>query len=800
MELGEVFAGAVVEEVLSGTLARARTDDGPVWIRTGPATNASWADALAEAWPDAVVRVEREDLRTVVLFDAGQPAEQPVSLDAIAPGSESEALRGACVALLDQIARLHGAGATLRGLDPDSVRTGRFLPMVADDARWSAPEGAGEPEADLYAFGLLVFWALTGTHAFAVPSDRHEQNGSDPRDIRASSPPDLAAIVLDLLLVEPDERPPIDEIRERLTAGEALAPPSMAWLAELEASGGVLHRAVDPATLRSELGDEIARVDGSFVGSDALVERVMGARALTRTQRGLAGTALKRADVLAGSARSRAGALLGQALHIAGVRVLLVEGELARAAEDVLEGLVRTRPTPAVVVSEPLSPALSIGLVAAGERVADDPGSPEEQVLSIPLQSAGGEGLDLACATVRSGGPVQPLLDALGVLDVPVRAGWWGRTVARASELSQVEMAATASDATRARAARKGASHLAWVEPERAALLGRWCWRQAHTSGDRTTAAFAAAAVAMHTGELPELRLEGGDETTRAGWTLTQAVVARVRGRAPRVVGLLDDQLPLPGAHASETAMASLLLAEARMDTGAWLEAVRMVRRCRVDARRTGNVLLDVGALCLGVQLGLDVHDVWTHAVADLELHGLLAWWRVRADIARRLGDTAVPPDGASFIEIARLARAGFEQLGADCGRVMGELGAVRTEARMWVERLEAVAGGPIPRPSSGAHPLVPAWLAIGEALAARREGDVPAVLAALKEAEGRSEGAGRSMVAAVLRRLWGLFLGGNRGGNAIAAADRYFAAVGAHPVSVTRQLVPELAMPSRPV
>ncbi|MEZ4321032.1 MAG: hypothetical protein R3F61_26370 [Myxococcota bacterium] len=789
MELGAEVAGRVVEEVLAPTLVRARGPGGAVLLRVGPADHAPWARSLLDAGVPDVLDVVAEAERVVVVF-----------ADAPGPGLtallEEHRMRRWFRALASELAGLHERGVVLRGLDPDGLRTGgRLVPMVHDDARWSAPEGPGTAAADWYAFGLLLYWAITGSPAFTDTSERFERNGPDPRDLRAGAPPDLASLAMDLLLRDPDDRPDGEEVLHLLAPTPDRPVVSLEWLDELQRLGGLSVRA-DIEGAAEHLDDALVELLGApgLVADDALVERIMAARALTRSERGLAGTVVQRGDVLGGSARVRAGALLGQALATTGVRVLVVHGDpVAEAGLDALEGLLRARPTPAVVVVGTVPPAFLDRVIAAGERVVGDGRSPEALVAALPLEGTGEDGLDGACSTLRMEGRVEPLLESLRELGIPVRSGRLGRGLDALARWRTPGMASVAGDASVARAARRGASHLALVDPEKAVLLGGWTWREAHRAGDLGSAAFSAWAVALGSGVMPDLDHTTLDETGQAGLLLARTALARRDGHWSTVVRLMLGKLPLPGGGAADTALASLLVAESRMQLGQWTEAARWVRRCRVDARKTGNALLELGAVCLGVQIGLPLGSELEALAVRLDPSGVLGWW-----VACARAHRALLSEGAGAA--AALLEAGLAHVPRH-----PVVPALSAEAQVWTARVRAAAGGPVPTHGSslralgthGAdHPARPGWEALGAALRARRAGDVQGMVDALAEAEGRFEGLQAGLMAAACKRQWGLVTGGNKGGNAVTAADKVFRAAGAHPALTVLGLLPELAGP----
>ncbi|WP_336207900.1 protein kinase domain-containing protein [Nonomuraea sp. LPB2021202275-12-8] len=113
------------------------------------------------------------------------------------------------VSVLDQLAELHGRGEHHGGVQPGSVLVDEWghatlAPRLAPSqlAAFTAPEGTGSPEADLWSLGATLFAAVQGRPP--APGAPLGRAGA------------LAPVLFDLLSGDPGRRPAPDVLRRRL--------------------------------------------------------------------------------------------------------------------------------------------------------------------------------------------------------------------------------------------------------------------------------------------------------------------------------------------------------------------------------------------------------------------------------------------------------------------------------------------------------------------------------------------------------------------------------------------------------
>ncbi len=251
---------------------------------------------------------------------------------AVGPPADPERLRGALGQLARGLVALHAAGKVHRDIKPSNILVTTDervvlldFGLVTDTSRgadttdlqvvgtadYMAPEQAASrpvgPPADWYSVGVLLYQALTGRLPFAgTPLEIlfEKQRGVPPAplSVRPEVPPDLDALCMGLLAVEPERRPTGHEVVALLEGSPAAprrateAPPSRPTFVGRHAERAELEAALD----RSALGNAVTVfIEGeSGVGKSALVKRFV--EALPERSRGavvLAGRCYERESV-----------------------------------------------------------------------------------------------------------------------------------------------------------------------------------------------------------------------------------------------------------------------------------------------------------------------------------------------------------------------------------------------------------------------------------------------------------------------------------------------------------------------
>ena len=192
----------------------------------------------------------------VRIAPAESPDNKPGPLASSASFDETR-LRSALQQLIDGLHALHAAHKVHRDIKPDNALVtadGRVTILdfgligeaqqlesaVLGTVAYMAPEQAAGrpvgPAADWYSVGVLLYEALTGRLPFEgkpleILADKQSRVPPAPSSLVPQLPLDLDGLCVDLLRIEPNERPDFDAIRRRLTPS---APPQ----SEVEYSGG----------------------------------------------------------------------------------------------------------------------------------------------------------------------------------------------------------------------------------------------------------------------------------------------------------------------------------------------------------------------------------------------------------------------------------------------------------------------------------------------------------------------------------------------------------------------------------
>ena len=187
------------------------------------------------------VPADEQTVRRVTDGDKAPPIEPWTGL-----GFDEGRLRASLPQLVLGLDALHAAGKVHRDVKPSNIMvtsTGRVVildfGLVTDSDRrqqlshhtilgtvaYMAPEQAAGlpvgPAADWYSLGVLLYEALTGIVPFVgttpeVLMSKQRLLPQSPRTMVSSVPKDLDALCMQLLRIEPDQRPDVGQIYECL--------------------------------------------------------------------------------------------------------------------------------------------------------------------------------------------------------------------------------------------------------------------------------------------------------------------------------------------------------------------------------------------------------------------------------------------------------------------------------------------------------------------------------------------------------------------------------------------------------
>ena len=180
-----------------------------------------------------------------------------------------------------------GLVAELDDRSGDSM-TGRIVGTVEYIAPEQVSDGRVSPAADWYGFGCLLYEALTGRvphHGLVmqVLLDKQSHPPPPPRALVSGIPPDLDALCVDLLAIDPWRRPTGTEVLRRLGADDA-GPERLGSVSGATHHAAFAGRELELARLGecarqvSDGGAAVVAVSGpSGIGKTALVRRFLEA-------------------------------------------------------------------------------------------------------------------------------------------------------------------------------------------------------------------------------------------------------------------------------------------------------------------------------------------------------------------------------------------------------------------------------------------------------------------------------------------------------------------------------------------
>ncbi|RCV48510.1 serine/threonine protein kinase [Marinitenerispora sediminis] len=237
---------AVMELVAGRTLTAVLAERGPLPIPLAAAWGAQICAGLAAAHAAGVVhRDVKPGNLMVVERSAGGPAEDTLKmLDFGIAGFREAAVHSRPRARTDLI-------GTPLYMSPEQIQ--------------GQPAGVA---GDLYSFGAILYEMLTGRAPFRAPEPlpvmrmHLVEPPRPPERLRAGIPPELSALVAELLAKSPDQRPgSAEEVRDRLLAAAGAEP-------EPAGSAAGVRRRTAARAARAELRRRLADVDRHGTAGD----------------------------------------------------------------------------------------------------------------------------------------------------------------------------------------------------------------------------------------------------------------------------------------------------------------------------------------------------------------------------------------------------------------------------------------------------------------------------------------------------------------------------------------------------
>ncbi|HTP32062.1 MAG TPA: protein kinase [Candidatus Acidoferrales bacterium] len=301
------------------------------WVMRPPPRSAE-SPGVGSPYPESQPTVPLSETKTTTTPQVDSPGavtgQAEPSIGPRTPRTlDQSRLRTAARQLAEGIAELHRAGTLHRDLKPSNVLVtpqGRVVILdfgliaemsvegstsgnpLAGTPAYMAPEQAeGQPAADAadwYAFGVMLFEALTGRRPFdgsaaEVIARKQRSDAPSPSSLATGIPPDLEALCVDLLQREAAKRPGGAEVLRRLGAAAHLgpAPAKRIGFVGRERELGALHEALERT--REGAAAVVLLHGASGIGKSALVNHFLDGIRRRAEVLPLAGRCLERESV-----------------------------------------------------------------------------------------------------------------------------------------------------------------------------------------------------------------------------------------------------------------------------------------------------------------------------------------------------------------------------------------------------------------------------------------------------------------------------------------------------------------------